>query len=315
MNAANMTRLLAIASAMVLALLFLVPVTLAAEPSGRGEHVVITSGADITLPADQSVDLFIVYDGTAQIEGHASTIMVVNGVANLVGGSADGVIAIESQVTLDDGSHVAGDIRAIDSTVDGTTAATVGGTVRAFGPYMFLGWRYLGVAVLLVYVAFAVSAIAGGVILAGLAGRQVRTAGALIAGEPGMVVAAAFVGLIGLLTAGILAIVTVVGIPFGLGLLALVLPGLFVVGYIVAGIWVGEWVLGRSSTVVHERPYRAALVGLALVGLVGVIPPVSGLISFVGFGAVVLLAWRIFRGAPGRAPSQSGVRPAAEAAG
>lgn len=309
-----MTRLLAIASAIVLALLILVPVTFAADPSDRSEHVVITSGADITLPADQTVELFIVYNGTARIEGHASTIVVVNGAANLVGGSADGVVAIESQVTLDDGSHVAGDIRAIDSTVDGATATTVAGTVRDVGPDMFLGWANLGFAMLLVYVAFAVSALVAGVVLAGLAGRQLRAAGALITEEPGMVVAAAFVGLIGLLMAGILAIVTVVGIPFGIGLLALVLPALFIVGYIVAGIWIGEWVLGRSSPVAHERPYRAAVVGLALVGLVGVIPPVSGLISFVGFGAVVLLAWRVFRGAPGRASSQSGVRPAAEAA-
>src|SRR3954468_15252125 len=98
-----MTRLLAVATAMVLSLLIIVPVTLAADPSPGGEQVVITSGADITLPAAQTVDLFIVYDGTARIEGHASTIMIVNGAANVVGGSADGVIAIESQVTLDDG--------------------------------------------------------------------------------------------------------------------------------------------------------------------------------------------------------------------
>ena len=310
-----MTRLLAIAGAMVLALLFLVPVTLAADPSDRNEHVVITSGADITLPADQSVGLFIVYNGTARIEGHAHTIMVVNGVANLVGGSADDVIAVQSQVTLDDRRWSSGDIRAIDSTVDGATAATVTGAVRDFGPDMFLGWRSLGFAVLLIYVAFAVSALVAGVVLAGLAGRQVRAAGALIADEPAMVVGAAFVGLIGLLMAGVFAIVTVVGIPFGVGLLALVLPALFIVGYIVAGIWIGEWVLRRSSSVVPERPYRAAIVGLALVGLIGVIPPVGGLVSFVGFGAVVLFAWRVFRGAPGRASSQSSVTPAAEAAG
>ncbi|MFL5641976.1 MAG: hypothetical protein ACJ771_06515 [Chloroflexota bacterium] len=310
-----MTRLLAVAAAMVLAMLIVVPVTLAADPSSRGEQVVITSGADITLPADQTVDLFIVYDGTARIEGHASTIMVVNGAANVVGGSADGVIAIESQVTLDDGARISGDIRAIDSTVDGADATTVGGAVRAFGPEMFFGWPDLGFALLLMYVAFAVSAVVAGVVLAGLAARQVRAAGALITTEPGMVIGAAFVGLIGLLIAGILAMVTVVGIPFGIGLLAVGLPALFFVGYLVAGIWIGEWVLRRNATAVHERPYRAAVVGLAFVGLVGIIPPVGGLVSFVGFGAVVLLAWRVLRGAPGRAASESGLRTAAEPAG
>src|SRR3954451_331244 len=130
-------RLLAVAAAIALGMLIVVPVTFAADPSTRGEHVVITSGADITLPADQTVDLFIVYDGRARIEAHASTIMVVNGAANVVGGSADGVIAIESQVTLDDAARISGDIRTIDSTIDGATAATVRGAVHDFGPEMF----------------------------------------------------------------------------------------------------------------------------------------------------------------------------------
>src|SRR4051812_45390248 len=66
--------------------------------------------ANVTLPADQTVELFVVYDGTARIEGRASTIMVVNGEANLVGARADRVIAIQSEVTLDRASLISGDI-------------------------------------------------------------------------------------------------------------------------------------------------------------------------------------------------------------
>ena len=120
--------------------------------------------------------------------------------------------------------------------------------------------------------------------------------------------------LIALVTAGTLAIVTVVGIPFAIGLLGLVLPGLFVIGYIVTGIWIGERFLGQSSPVASERPYRAAVIGVTLVGLVGWVPMVGGLISFVGFGAVMLLSWRVLRGAPGAAPYAAGVGPVAEAA-
>ena len=75
---------------------------------------------------------------------------------------------------------------------------------------MFFGWRDLGSALLLIYVAFAVSAVLAAVVLAGLAGRQVRGASELILEEPAMVVGAAF-GAIALLMAGIVAIVTVVG--------------------------------------------------------------------------------------------------------
>jgi hypothetical protein len=64
----------------------------------------------------------------------------------------------------------------------------------------------------------------------------------------------------------LVAAVTVVGIPFAIGLLGLVLPGLFVVGYVVTGM---------STTVVRERPYLAAVVGLTS-GLVGWVPFVAG---------------------------------------
>ena len=132
---------------------------LAADGSApaRAERVLIVSGSDITLPADESVDLYIVYNGTARIEGHASSVVVVNGTANFVGGRADNVVAIQGQVTLDPASVVAGDIRALESGVTGATATTVTGAVRGFGPDMFLSWRNLG-ALALIYVAFAVSA-------------------------------------------------------------------------------------------------------------------------------------------------------------
>jgi hypothetical protein len=278
------------------------------------ESIVIVSGADTTLAADESVDLFIVSNGTARIEGQASSILVVNGTANLVGAEAGSVVALRSDVTIDPGSTVSGDVRTFESDVEGATAATVAGGVRDFGIDMLLGWRNLLPGLALIYVAFAVSAVMAGLVMAGLAGRQVRAAGALITNEPVMVLAAAVVGLIALVTAGILAIVTVVGIPFAIGLLGLVLPGLFVIGYIVAGIWFGELILGRSSPVVRERPYLAALVGLSLVGLVSFLPVVGGLISFVGFGAVMLLSWRVLRGARGAAPYAASIGPVTEAA-
>jgi hypothetical protein len=328
-----MNRLICIAGAMLLALLLvgalaactatdprledeinsLVPAA-AADAPGR-ESIVVVSGADMTLGADESVDLFIVYNGTARIEGQASSILVVNGTAELVGAEAGNVVALRSDVTIDPGSTVSGDVRTFESDVTAATGATVAGGVRGVGIDMLLGWPNLLPALALIYVAFAVSAVMAGLVMAGLAGRQVRAAGALITNEPVMALAAAVVGLIALTTIGILAIVTVVGIPFAIGLLGLVLPGLFVIGYIVTGIWLGELILGRSSSVERERPYLAALVGLSLVGLVSFLPVIGGLISFVGFGAVMLLSWRVLRGARGAAPYAASVGSVAEAAG
>ena len=283
-------------------------------PPARGERLVILSGADVTLPADESVDLFIVYNGTARIEGHASSIVVVNGTANLVGGRADSVIAIQSQVSVDPSLDRVAATSARSNPASPATAArspapsaTSGSTCSSAGAT----WAALA----LIYVAFAVSALMAGVVLAGLAGRQVRAAGALITNEPVMVVGAAFVGLIAPADGGrSLRSSRSSASRSGIGLLGLVLPGLFVIGYIVTGIWFGELILGQSSPVVRERPYLAAVVGLTIVGLVSFLPPVGGLISFVGFGAVMLLSWRVLRGAPGAAPYAAGVGPVAEAA-
>ena len=326
-----MHRLTRIASAMLISLVFVVLAACTAtdprledEPTipgelaelavpARAEPFLIVSGADVTLAADESVDLLIVYNGTARIEGHASSVVVVNGTANLVGGSAGNVIAIQSQVSVDPSSIVAGDIRTIESGVTAQSATTVTGAVRAIGLDMFVGWPNLS-AFALIYVAFAVSAIMAGVVLAGLAGRQVRAAGALVVKEPVMVLAAGVLGLAALLTVGILAVVTIVGIPFAIGLLGIALPVLFVIGYIVIGIWLGELILARFSPAARQRPYLAAIVGLTVIGLVSFLPPIGGLISFIGFGAVMLLSWRVLRGSPGAVPAISGAAPVAQAA-
>src|SRR5262245_12388601 len=222
----------------------------------HSQAIIIASGADVTLPADESVDVFMVYNGAARVEGQAKAIFVVNGVVDLVGARSNGVVAVQSDIRVDPGSVISGDIRTFESAITGATASTVTGHVREFGIDIFLGWRDWIPALFLIYVAFAVSAVMAGIVLAGLAGRQVRAAGTLITKEPVMVVAAGVVGLAAILTIGILATVTVVGIPFALGLLGLVLPGLFVVGYIVSGIWVGERFF-QSSPVIRERPYAA----------------------------------------------------------
>ena len=314
-----MNRLIGIASAMLLALFIAVPVAGAAEPwtwGGRAEQLIIASGTDITLTADQSVDVLVIVDGHARIEGDARAIFVLGGSAELVGSHATGIVAIRSRVTLDGASLVSGDIRSLDSTIAGATAATLGGRIRDIGPDVAFGWIGLGSVVLfLVYLAFAVSVLVAGVLVAGLAGRQVRAASALISDEPAPVLGAAFLGLFGIILASVAAMITIVGIPLGIALLVLVLPALFVAGYIVAGIWLGELILARMTPgVVRERPYLAAAIGLSIVGIVSVFPPIGGLVSFVGLGAVVLLMWRVVRRdrvAPASDPVGGQVLPAA----
>jgi hypothetical protein len=311
-----MTRLVGFLSALLISLLLVVPIAAAADPWDQDEQYVLTTGADLTLSADQHVDVFVVFNSHARIEGDARTIFVVNGTADLVGAHAGGIVAIQSHVTIDSGSLVSGDIRTNGTTVEGATAATLTGRIRDLGPDMAVGWLAIGSVLFFIYLALAISAMAAGLVAAGVAARQVREAAALITTEPVQVVGAAFVGLIALITVGVLAVVTIVGIPFGLGVLGLVMPALFVAGYIVAGIGIGDAIVGRMTPgVTRERPYLAAFIGLAVVGIVSILPPIGGLVSFVGFGAVVLLLWRVTRRSSAAVVARHDIGEVAHAAG
>jgi hypothetical protein len=291
-----MNRILGFLAASLLALLVLVPAVAAAGPRPQDEHLVVNTGGDITLPAGQKVDLLVVVNGTATIGGNATSVVVINGTLALAGARVANIVSISSTIILDGTSVVTGDIRTIQSTVNQSAGSTVYGKVIEGFDLAVTAW-VLASALFLAYLGFAIAAVVAALLLAGIASRQVRTAEALIRDEPAMTFLSAFAGFVGILVAGTLAIVTVVGIPLGLGTLAIVLPGLAIIGYLVAGISLGEWIVGRLTPGVRrERPYLAAVVGVVALDIVSIVPPIGGVACLVGFGAVILLIWRTMRG-------------------
>jgi hypothetical protein len=293
-----MNRILGFLGAGMLTLLVLVPAVAAAGPQAQDEHLVFNTGGSITLAAGQMVDLLVVVDGTATIEGDVRSVVVISGTARFVGSTAVDVLAIRSKVMLDGSTSVSGDIRTIDSTIERAAGSSVGGSIRD-GIDVASTAVLIGSALFLVYLGFAVAAVFGALALAAIGSRQVRAAGSVISREPGTALLAALGGLVAIVATGLLAIVTIVGIPFGLALLLLVFPLLVVAGYLVAGIWIGERILEHVASGRHrERPYLAAVVGVLTLDVVGIIPIVGGVAALVGFGALILLAWRTFRESP-----------------
>ena len=142
---------------------------------------------------------------------------------------------------------------------------------------------------------FALATIVAGLALAGLGSRQVRSAESLIRNEPAMTIVFGLAGLVVVPIVAVLAMITVIGAPLGLAILFMVWPAAAFGGYLVAGIWIGEWLLYRHSTSRPDRPYLAATVGLVVLQIAGFVPFVVPIASLVGFGAVLLLAWRTLR--------------------
>ena len=141
-----------------------------------------------------------------------------------------------------------------------------------------------------------IAGLAAALLVAAFGARQVRNAEALISREPGTVLVAGIVGSVVLPILAILTSITVVGAPLGLGALFIVLPAMVFFGWIVAAIFVGDWILGRGrDTTPAERPYLAAVVGVIVLAFAGLIPFVSAIATVFGFGALLVMAWRILR--------------------
>jgi hypothetical protein len=309
-----MKRLIGIAAAMLFVFILVTPVALAAEASDRNGRVIVSTQGDVTLPADEQADVIVVVEGVATINGQVNTLVTVNGSAVLTGAQVGSIVAVGSDVQLNAGTVVTGDVMTVDSPVDQAADATVQGEITDLRGSLITVGAILAPAFLLFWIGIGLATIVAGLLLAGLASRQVRMAEQVIVREP----APSFVvGLLGLIVIPLVAValmITIIGAPLGLGILFALWPLVAFVGYLVAGIWVGEWLLIRFRPgVIHERPYLAATIGVLLLQVVALVPVLSlvaVIASLFGFGAVLILAWRTLTTRPGSGQTIAGPSPA-----
>lgn len=289
-----MRHLLLIAATVAVLLLGLAPAALADGPiTTTGHGVLFSADGTVDVPAGQSIDAVVVANGSATIEGNVDTIVVLEGVATLSGATARHLVVIDGTANLGAGTVVSGDIATLRGDVVRAPDAVVMGRVTTLdGDLAALSLALVPVAIVLT-VGFALAMLAAGLVLAAFGARQVRTAEGLISSRPGQVIIAGVAGAVGLpILAGLL-IVTVIGAPLGLALLFVGMPLLALVGWLVAAIWVGDWLLSRSGGPRTEaHPYRAAVLGVVVLAIAGILPFVSGLATVFGLGAVVLAAYR-----------------------
>ena len=289
-----MRRIVIIVAGIVLALGLAAPV-LAADPKHTDGPVLLAFNGDITVPAGDQADFVMVTGGTATVAGDATTIVVLDGHAVLTGATVESVYVTGGTVTVDAASTVSGDIRTLNSTVTVDPAASVGGKVSSLEADIVAATAVLAPVALLFVLGFVVVSLVAGLALAALGARQVRAAEHLISHEPGQTLLVGLAGLIIVPVAAVLAMMTIVGLPLGLAIMFMVWPAAAYLGYLVAGIWIGEWLLYRGDRPAPERPYMAAVVGLLILQIISLVPFVGAIASLFGFGAVLLLAWRVFR--------------------
>lgn len=264
--------------------------------SGTGRVLIAVNG-DVTVPAGEQADAVIVINGTATISGTVDSLVVVEGSFTATAALLTNVVLVRGSGELGPGTHVANDVRTLDATVSRDTTATVGGSVAGLEQDVAGIALFLGAAAILLWIGFGVATLLAALLLAALAARQVRGMGALISREAGKTILAGVLTLILPPLLAVVLIISIVGIPAGMGLLLILWPAVAFIGYLVAAIWLGEWLLyrGRPQAERPQRPYLAAVVGVAVVTVAGIVPLFTFAISVVGMGALVLAAWRTLR--------------------
>jgi hypothetical protein len=309
-----MKRFFGAAGAILIAFTLFVPAVLAADPLPQTGRVLVSTEGDVTLPAGEQADLVVVVNGSATIEGDVNTLVVIDGSASLLGARIETIVAVRSPIELGPDTVVLGDVLTLDALVHQTGNVEIAGQVTDLATAMVGLGVAMASALLLLWVGLGLAMLVAGLLLAGLAARQVRAAEMVISDEPVTALAVGIVGLFAFPIIGMALIATLIGAPLGVALLLQVWPLVAFIGYLIAGIWVGDWVLRRTTPErTRERPYLASVIGLVILGLVGLVPVlgiVSAIASLFGFGSVLVLAFRTLRSRHVPQPSMSGPMPA-----
>ncbi len=291
-----MRRLLLIATSVALLMAIMAPTALAAGPSiDRGSLLLAANGA-VVLPAGETVDAVVVLDGNATVNGTATTIVVVNGTATITGATARDLVVIDGTVDLGPGTTITGNVRTLHATINRDASAVIAGSITALDTTLAASAILLVPVLIVVAVGLAIAAIVAGLFVAAFAARQVRQAEDLISAQPGQTLLAGIAGTILAPIVAVLLIMTVVGAPIGFAMLLGVLPVVAFVAWLVAAIWVGDWLVTRTRGAREPgHPYRAAIFGVILLAVAGTLPLVSGIATLFGFGALLISGWRMLR--------------------
>ena len=270
-----------------LALLVVFPGVAAADDGDDDTIVVITGGA--TVAEGETVDGVVVVDGPVRIDGTVDgDVFVISGDTEISGEVTGDVTVLAEPAVINSGARIGGDLRYGDEEPDIASGARIDGEVSDedwsdLRPAGFIGWAVF-------WLALALSSLALGLLLLLIAPRAADAAYRQ-ARDGAWESAAAGVAIFILLPIlAVLALVTLVGVPLGIGLLLALLP-LGAIAYVTT-----LWVVGRALVKPPRGRLVAFLAGWAIFRA-GALVPVLGILVWLaatvfGLGVLGLALWR-----------------------
>ena len=278
------------------------PATAAAQSPGdvQDESALIRINSDALVQEGETVDNLVVISGNAVIEGTVTgSLLVIDGNATVSGTVGEDVTVISGNVNLTDGANV-DNVHSIRGDVEQAEGATVTGNVEESDLSGF--WAFLGVFSVLLWLGVTVALIVAGIMFALIGGRQLTGAATLMTTDAVKAIIGAVFLVVALPILAALIMVTVIGLPLGLGILLFVMPVVFFLGYLVAATRLGLVLTGAINREPGGRPLLAAVLGVLVLQVVLLIPFLGGVIvllaSLWGAGALAAYAFLGVRSRP-----------------
>jgi hypothetical protein len=256
----------------------------------RGETVHgLVATLDGSVRIAGTVENFVfVGDGELVVTGHVTRgVVVVHGDARISGRVGGDVVALSGRVIVTADGSVGGDV--VSRLEPRVARGTVEGSVKRVDLEGIFTGLIIGFLAFL-WLATTISIAVLGLLFVGLFPRAADTAAAA-----GKRVAASFgwgalVGIVGPFVA-VMVLVSIIGIPLGLGLLS-ALNVLAPLGYVTTALVIGRlWVKGPTT----GARIGAFFAGFGILRLLALIPGIGLLVWFVacvyGLGAVSMAAW------------------------
>jgi hypothetical protein len=260
-------------------------VTVAKGKTVHGPVVTVEGNATI----DGTVTDYVgVGDGNVTVSGHVTQgVVVVHGDARISGRVEGDVVALTGRVVVTADGRVGGDV--VSRLEPRIARGAVAGSVKRFDLQGIFTGLIIGFLAFL-WVAVTISIAVFGLVFVGLFPRAADTAAAAGKRVGASIGWGVFVGVIGPILA-LLVLVTLVGIPLGLGLLG-ALNLLAPLGYVTTALVIGRiWVKGRSN----RARIGAFFAGFGILRVAALVPGIGLLVwlgaCIYGLGALSMAAW------------------------
>jgi hypothetical protein len=295
-------------TAFIACLLALSPAAAFADDGKNDEGFLLRVRGDVTIPAGETIGSVVVIDGNATIAGTVkNSVTVIKGDALITGSVAGNLTVISGSIDLRAGSTVK-NVHAIRSDLTQANGATVTGSINRRDNFQFPAGIAAALSILF-WASMTLAVLVAGLVFAAVGGRQLKeAAGAMIGDAVNTIIGMVFLW-VAVPMLAVAAMLTLVGIPLGLGVLVFLLPSLWFLGYIVAGAWLGSFIFKATGTRVSSHPFAATTLGLVLFQLMILVPVIGAMAAFLagiwGAGALAYIAYQAAGGKGFGTPSPS----------